>query len=462
MKKKVFVLDTNVIIHSADCINKFENNDIVIPTTVLEELDKLKKGHEEKNYHVREFIRRIDELRKHRITKMVSKKPKNVSALCDGGVSLGEGLGKIQVKVSGRIISKVKNAFPGDTHDNRILSIVLEMQEDPKEVRDVIFVTKDVGLRIKADSMGIKAEDYENDNVEWNPNSGESIIIDDISSETIKSFNEKKEMDEENTIEIMEKNPKDNPFLILRNSEKSTLARIVYEKDSATKKIIPVFKKTVSQITPRNSEQSFLVEVLSDLDIKLIAASGKAGTGKTLIAMAVGLELLKQGIYEQLIVASAMVPLSNKDIGALPGDIDEKVSPYMQGIFDNLAFIKSQLNKKDAKWAEDLTDKQKQGRLKTQPLASIRGRSLNNTFFIIDEAQNLTPHEIKTIVTRAGENTKIVICGDIFQIDNPYLGEHSNGLSHLINRMNGQSLFAHVHLLKSERSELAEIAANLL
>jgi len=271
-------------------------------------------------------------------------------------------------------------------------------------------------------------------------------------------------------------------YFILKNMNNSCLVCV----DENVEKFCRVEKKTVSGINPRNAEQAFALDALLSKKNSLISLMGKAGTGKTLLAMAAALELLKSGLYERIIIAAAMVPLSNRDIGALPGDANDKVAPYMQGLYDNLEFIKSQYKGKKVRVPVEETEEnefsgtrkrkskaqteekdfisilQEEGRIKIQPLASIRGRSLNNTIFIIDEAQNLTPHEVKTIVTRAGENTKVVFCGDIQQIDSPYLDSRSNGLSHLIYRMAGQKIVAHVTLEKGERSYLAELAADLL
>ena len=490
--KKVFVIDTCVIIYDPKCICKFEKHDIVIPTTVLEELDKFKVGDSENNRNVREFIRELDKMRAHRTIKDIGKPTeKSVSALCDGGVNLGNGLGVIQVKISRKISNAIKETYPEDNGDNRILSLVQEMQKDTREKRKVVFVTKDINLRIKADSIGIDAEDFENDKVSPSDLHVEDGLIENFPGDQIDELYSENEISADVLKSLCNFPLNANKYFTLKNVSKSTFAFFDYTKNTLRR----VEKKKVSGIVPRNSEQVFAIDAILSPKIKLISLFGKAGTGKTLIAMAAALDMLKKGECNKIIIASANVPLSNKDIGALPGDIDEKVSPYMQGLFDNLAFIKTQLYKKEESdtaskkgrksLEEPFTDEPiptkqkpqktkekerldpigdllKAGIIKIQPLASIRGRSFNDTIFIVDEAQNLTPHEVKTIVTRAGENTTIIFCGDVSQIDSPYLSEYSNGLSYMIAKMTGQYLFTHIILTKGERSELAELAANLL
>jgi PhoH-like ATPase len=450
MKKKLktFLLDTNVIIHTADCINMFQEHDIVIPTTVLEELSKGKKEIDEKGYNVRSFIRKLDDLRKGRQTNWKD------------GVSLGPGMGRLFILSSSKIHQRIREEFFEEIPDHRILSLLYKLNEETPE-KDVILVSKDVDLRFKADILGLKAEDYENDKVPWNPSLGQPITIRNFPLSEIDRLYQEKEIEAEILERFLKETPNKNTLLILKNDQKSALARFVTNDNNETR-IKVALKKSFCSITPRNAEQVFTMDALSDKNISLVTLLGKAGTGKTLLAMAVGLELLKEGKFEQMIVASPTIPLSNKDKGALPGDAEEKVVPYMQGIFDNLEFIKSQQNKKDQKWVEEIQKKEKERKIKIQPLFSIRGRSLNNTFFVIDEAQNLTPHEIKTITTRAGEGTKIVFSGDVLQIDDPYLDIYSNGLSYLNEKMAGERIFTAITLTKGERSYLAELAANRL
>lgn len=348
-------------------------------------------------------------------------------------------------------------------------------------------MTKDFNLQAKADLLGIEVQDYENDKV---PNidklyMGRGELVHEGLSSLVdllyRPGGKAPIFDAECSEYINKEDIQSNKFFVIRAGKKSCLARV----DVNMEYFYKVEKETVAGISPLNSEQVFSVSALMNKDINLVTLMGKAGTGKTLLAMATGIQQLRDNKYDRMVIAAAMVPLSNRDIGALPGTVDEKVSPYMQGLFDNLSFIQSQMkgpkvdfvieqqessstkrkNQKKAPTTERvdfITSLQKDGKLKIQPLASIRGRSLNNTLFIIDEAQNLTPHEVKTVITRAGKNTKIVFCGDVQQIDSPYLDARSNGLSHAIYRLAGKKIVAHVTLEKGERSELAELAADLL
>jgi len=443
-KKTIFVLDTNVILHDPDCIYKFEEHDIVIPIIVLEELDNIKKGNSEKNHNAREFIRSMDKFRNEKHVKK--------SALSNGGVSLGIDKGFIKVKMSGKISDEFKYNFYEDKPDNRILSLVFDMSKSNTD-DNIVLVTKDINLRMKADALGLEAEDYENDKKSFEGFVGKEKAK--YPADKIKDLyqNSQQVVDKMLLDQYPDGIPKNTYFILSSSDKKTALARY------SPGKLNHVTKEKIFGIEPRNSEQVFSVDALINESIKLVCLSGKAGTGKTLFAIASGLKLLKEKKIAQIIIAAATIPLGNKEIGFLPGDAQDKVSPYMQGLFDNLAFIKRQLPKKDQEWIDQI---QKEGLLEIQPLASIRGRSINDTFFVIDEAQNLTPHEVKTIVTRAGQNTKITFCGDVTQIDSPYLDAYSNGLSHLIVNMTDQYLFAHVTLEKGERSELAELAASIL
>ena len=516
-KKKAYVLDTSVLEHDPECITRFEEHDIIILTTVLEELDHLKKGSDPKAYIAREIHRRLDEFGEILIQKPNKKTSTSankvetwVSALFHGGVSLGEGLGKIEIKpVSRKINPSIKDLYFDENQDNRILGAVFHLQEEEKQKRRVILVSKDTNLRLKAKSLGIEVEDYENDKI---PSLnqlylGREEIRDERLHDAIDALYKNRKIpifDQEYSECFNKETILPNKFFVLKNGDrKGTLARV----DSNGEYFHFVEKRTISGITPRNSEQAFSLDALLQDDIKLVTLLGKAGTGKTLLALAAAIHLLTQEKrYENIIVASAMVTLSNKEMGALPGNAEEKVLPYMQGIYDNLSFIKSQVvgknnfassetekkpvkrrtakqpphseiseyvqpkkgNNKQAQIpvAEEHSDYisklQKEGKIQIQPLAFVRGRTFNNAIFIIDEAQNLTPHEMKSIVTRAGENCKVVFCGDVQQIDSPRLDARSSGLSYIVYRMSGQSVVAHVTLEKGERSYLAELAANLL
>jgi len=436
---KIFILDTNVILHDHTCIYQFEDNDIVIPITVLEELDKFKRGNDLINYQAREFVRLLDEI--------------VGDELFNGGKVLGPNMGKLRIETGKPFSAELKNSFREDIPDHHILAIA-EWTANKNPDRKTILVSKDINLRMKAKSLGIQAEDYKTDQVrDINLLDKTVATFDNFSPEIIERLYH------EGSVNLSEMNwnynPEANECFILRGNSSSVLARY----DSSAKRIIRVEKKTAYGIKPRNAEQTFSLDVLTDPEIKLVALTGKAGTGKTLLALAAALEQHKH--FEQILLARPIVALSNRDLGFLPGDAMEKINPYMQPLYDNLGVIKHVFNARSPEY-QKLEELQKEERLVITPLAYIRGRSLSNVYFIIDEAQNLTPHEVKTIITRAGEGTKMVFTGDLQQIDSPYLDIRSNGLSYLTEKMRNQDIFAHVNLLKGERSYLAELASNLL
>ncbi|NQU39137.1 MAG: PhoH family protein [Lentisphaerae bacterium] len=436
----VFILDTNVILHDSTCIDRFEEHDVVVPIVVLEELDHFKKGHESISYHARTFLRKLDDL--------------SGNKLFDGGVKMGPHRGRLRVGLACPMHADLRLNFAGNEPDHRILNIAYTFAaEHPDE--EVILVSKDVNLRLKAKAVGLKARDYTTDQVrDVSELYTGKRLLEHIPTDVIERLytppNEVAVADIE-----LEEPLSPNEFVIMRSDRKSGLAI----HDSEMKTLRHVDKTPVYNIMPRNAEQTFALAALLDPKIPLVTLTGKAGTGKTLLALAAALEVRKQ--YKQILLARPIVPLSNKDTGFLPGEIDEKLAPYMQPLYDNLGVIKHQFSKSDTrhKNIRTLLDEEE---LVITPLSYIRGRSLVNVFFIVDEGQNLTPHEIKTIITRAGEGTKIVFTGDIYQIDHPYLDTQSNGLTCLIEKMRGQKVYAHVNLEKGERSDLAELASDLL
>lgn len=448
MAKKNYVIDTNVILHDYNCISNFQDNDVYIPITVLEELDKFKKGYEQLNFNARAFGRLLDDM-------INNAKPKAVKILEDG-VQINSDGGRLFVLTNGLHHPRVSETFSSDLMDHRILSAALTLSEKSPKT-PTILVTKDVNLRIKAIALGMKAEDYTTDqvNVE-NIFSAENQEVEIADSAIIDSLYVSKH----NGITIEEGalpfKPTPNQTFELKSATGGTaLVRVTGDGEH----LRTVEKRTLMGISPRNAEQTLAFDVLSDPSLTLIALTGTAGTGKTLLALAAALAAADD--YRQILLARPIVSLSNKDIGFLPGGYKEKVMPYMQPLFDNLNVIKSSLGESSNQSAK-LDDMLKSEKLVIEALAFIRGRSLNNVICIVDEAQNLTPQEIKTIITRAGENTRMIFTGDVQQIDQPYLEERSNGLSYMIERMKGEPFFAHVNLVKGERSLLSETAAKKL
>jgi len=440
-KKRIFILDTNVILHDYRCIYCFEEHDVIIPITVLEELDKFKRGDSLINYHAREFTRELDNL--------------VGDELFTKGVSLGKNNGKLFIETGKPFSDQLKESFAEDIPDHRILAIA-EYTKNKHKTKEVIFITKDINLRIKAKSLGIDSEDYKRGqiaDIDRSVSSGMSII-DNVDDKYITQIYDNPQGILASELPFISK-IKGNLYLILKSTNSSILC--CYDPFSMT--IRKVEKLNTYGIFPKNAEQAFAIDALMNPEISLVAISGKAGTGKTLLALAAALQ--QEDKFDYIYLARPIVSLSNKDLGFLPGDVDEKISPFMQPLFDNLGFIKHRFNA-HSKENQRIDEMQKEKKLLLAPLAYIRGRSISNSFFIVDEAQNLTPHEIKTIITRAGEGSKMIFTGDIEQIDSPYLDKKSNGLSHLFDRMKGQDMFAHINLEKGERSFLAEIASDLL
>ncbi len=438
-KKKIYVLDTSVLLHDHQSIQNFQNNDIAIPITVLEELDKFKIGNDTKNFSAREVIRFIDKL--------------SGQNSLQNWIPLGGGKGRFKVILDANPTGyDAEQIYAKGKNDHKIINAALHLKETEK-TKEVILITKDINLRIKGKALGIIAEDYETGKVDHGKVDSASVrTIENLDSEMIRQIFTKGHIDEDG---ILGDRKIANGYYILKNGNSSSLA--VY--NPLLDRLERIEKEFVYGIKPKNSEQAFALNALLNPDVKLVALQGVAGTGKTLLALAASLEQHKK--FHQIILARPIVPLSNKEIGFLPGDANDKIGPYMEPLWDNLKFIKSQFGPNEKKH-KAILELEESGKFVISPLAFIRGRSLSNIMFIIDEAQNLTPHEVKTIITRAGENTKIVFTGDINQIDTPYLDENSNGLAYLVDRLKGEKLFAHVTLEKGERSELANLANDKL
>jgi PhoH-like ATPase len=439
-EKKIFVLDTSVIIYDHNAIKSFKEHDVVVPITVLEELDNFKKGHDSKNFAAREFTRYIDKI-------------SGRNTLKDWVNINGKGHGMFKIEMNQNASVDAERVFGERKGDHRILNSALHLAET-NPGRKVVLVTKDINLRIKAKSLNLNAEDYETGKIE-NPNE----LYTGITTEDKIPFTTINELYEKETTavppQIRKKKPVANHYYILKNGQKSVLG--YYNAKSS--QLERIKKEQAFHITPRNAEQSFALDAILRPDIRLVTIQGVAGTGKTLLSLAGALEQRRN--YHQIYLARPIVPLSNKDIGYLPGDIKSKLNPYMEPLWDNLKYIKSQFSEKDREFKQ-INEMVENEKLVVCPLAYIRGRSLSNVFFIVDEAQNLTPHEVKTVISRAGENSKIVFTGDIFQIDTPYLDAQSNGLSYMIDRLKGKDLYAHITLEKGERSELANLANQYL
>ncbi len=438
--KKTFVVDTNVLLHDYKCIYNFEENDVVLPIVVLEELDKFKRGNDQLNFHAREFTRELDKL--------------SGDDLFNGGIDLGEKLGKLSIETGKPYSDALKKSFPEDTPDHRILAIATYLQGKTQK-DNVVLISKDINLRMKAKAIGVPAQDYKNDKIANIDELYKGININEgVDAGLISRMYEEYEGVPVDEFKF-EQAPSAHQYYILKNGKSSALAHF----DPFNKVLDRVEKQKAYGIDPRNAEQAFALDALMRPEIQLVSLTGKAGTGKTLLALAAA--LYQRKLFTQVFLARPIVPLANREMGFLPGDVKEKLEPYMQPLMDNLSVIKHKFSQQSPEFTK-IDDMLKTEKLVITPLAYIRGRSLSRVFFIVDEAQNLTPHEVKTIITRAGEGTKMVFTGDIEQIDSPYLDSHSNGLSFLSDKMRGQDIFAHVNLVKGERSFLADLASNLL
>jgi len=438
--KKIFVLDTSVILYDHDAINNFHEHDVAIPIQVLEELDNFKSGNDTRNFEARSFIRLIDETSKQKlISDWISLR------------SPDSGKFRVVMNEKALIVDAEKVYGKGKT-DHKILNAALSLKEEHPD-KKVVLVSKDICLRLKAKALDLNAEDYETGKIKNVDElyAGKTELV-DFSLEVIEEVKKHAFIDAPE-FGLPPKNA--NHFYILKNKRKT--ANVFY--NNSLKTISTVSTDAIFKIKPKNIEQAFAIHALLDPEIKLVSIQGNAGTGKTLLALASALEQRKN--FRQIYVTRPIVSLSNKDIGFLPGDAKSKTDPFMAPIWDNLRFIKEQFIGDD-KMSEKIDELITTEKIAIAPLAFIRGRTLTKIFFIIDEAQNLTPHEVKTIISRAGEHTKIVFTGDIYQIDTPYLDSESNGLSYLIENAKNHPLYAHITLQKGERSELANLANELL
>ena len=439
---KIFVLDTNIILHDHNAVKQFQDNDIVIPIAVIEELDRFKKGNDALAVNARAFMREVN--------RLTEKQPMGPQ-----GVSLGKKLGKLKIEPNHPFQPEYRDMFLDDIQDHRILSTAMWVR-DNNPGRFVALVTKDINLRLKARAAGMAAQDYLRGRVD-------EQVMDQIEREVIEVSAPSEAVQrlaygQDNSLpwkEVSAKEPRPNQLYKFDMGGESVCARY----DAGRKVIALVRSHQAYGIRPRNDEQKFALDACLNPAIPLVSLTGGAGTGKTLIALAAALEQADD--YDQIILSRPTVVLGGQDIGFLPGDQKSKMGPYIQPLMDNLDVIR-RCFKPGSKQALRIEAMLKDERLLISPLAYIRGRSLGKVFFIIDEAQNLTPHEVKTIITRAGEGTKMVFTGDIFQIDQPYLDQWSNGLTHLGEKMSGQPLFQHISLRKGERSALSDIAAKLL
>ena len=451
-KAKIFVLDTNVILHDHKAIRQFRDNDLVIPAAVVEEADKFKKGNDTLSYHARGFMRDLDKISDGR-------------SFGADGIPIGKGLGRIKVEPNHPFAPEFADLFKDDTQDHRILATAMWVRDTHPD-RFVALVTKDVNLRLKAKAAGMAVQDYLNDKVEDEHIEGSQREV--VRKELPAALMQTLCYGPDNAIpwkEVQDKRPEPNrlykfcwPEKAAGNAEDGKTT-VCARYDAGRDAIVLIKAREAFGIRPRNDEQKMALDACLNPKVELVALTGGAGTGKTLLALAAALEQERE--YEQIILSRPTVVLGNQDIGFLPGDQKSKMGPFLQPLMDNLNVIKDQFRpgSREAQRIENMLSMEK---LVIEPLAYIRGRSLGKCFFIIDEAQNLTPHEIKTIITRAGEGTKMVFTGDIFQIDQPYLDQWSNGLTHISEKLSGQKLFQHVFLRKGERSELADLAASLL
>lgn len=443
---KTYVLDTNVVLYDPNAILKFADNEVVIPITVIEEVDTFKKDANEVGRNARHFARILDEFRNGGGTLIQGVK------LSSGGtlrVDLGE-----KRKREGE--ERITHIFTRNHADVNILAIALSVKEKSKH--PVIFLSKDTNLRIRADALGLVSEDYD----------PQVVDIEELykgwrevtwSNDRLSRF----AIDRSMPLDAQEGFPNEL-FLIKASDGKGSMLGRVHAKDKSLH-AISEFKRPVWGIQPRNLEQTFALDLLLDDSVSLVTLVGKAGTGKTLLALAAGLyKTMEEQVYQRVLVSRPVFPMG-RDIGFLPGDLEEKLMPWMQPIFDNVELLLTLSSGKDRRRSRPVARHEElieQGVLAIEPLTYIRGRSIPHQYMIVDEAQNLTPHEIKTIITRAGDNTKVILTGDPYQIDNPYVDSSTNGLTYVVERLKKEGMSGHMTLKRGERSPLAELASNVL
>jgi len=439
--RKNYVLDTNVLLHDPRALFQFKDNNVIVPIYVVEEIDKFKRDLSELGRNARQVSRDLDAFREE-------------NGSLTEGVPL-EGGGTLRVMFTQRELPR--EMMNQHIADNRILALAMDVKEREPSLR-CVFVTKDINLRIRADALGLVTEDYENDKIE-NPEVYMGVRELEVGKTDIDAFYSHGELALPNGINGVYP----NEFALLKDRDAPNHTAL--SKYNANKgRFVPLLKSLKEGawgLRPRNKEQSFALDLLLNDEIKLVTIVGKAGTGKTLLAIAAGLQkTMEEQVYQKMLVSRPVFPLG-KDIGFLPGTVEEKLNPWMQPIYDNVEFLMglSRADKKAGRSYKELIDL---GLVAIEPLTYIRGRSIPNQYIIVDEAQNLTPHEVKTIITRVGDNTKIVLTGDPYQIDNPYVDSTSNGLVHVVNKFKHERLAGHITLTKGERSALAELASNVL
>lgn len=435
--RKLFILDTNVLLHDPQAIFKFEDNELIVPIYVIEEIDKFKRDSSERGRNAREVVRLLDSLRE------------------ENGGSLGEGAavgaagGTVRVYVPERKAQLASSLNPS-SGDNAILQVATELKAAHPD-RPTVFVTMDINLRIRADALGLKTANYQNQSVQ--PDNLKPGVIEIVHPELDAFFST-------GEITVNDGRLYPNVCVMLRSADDEKRTGLGRCMADGKIRRVSVPAEGIMGLRPRNREQTFALDLLLDDSVRLVTLVGAAGTGKTLLALAAGLKrCVQHGAYTRLLVSRPIIPLG-RDLGFLPGDVDEKLAPWMKPIFDNLEFLLISGGKR--RGLPELDEMMTSGIIEVEPLTYIRGRSLPQQYVIVDEAQNLTPHEVKTIVTRCGEGTKIVLTGDPFQIDNPYVDAATNGLTYAANRMHAEALVGHIVLQKGERSALANLAANKL